>query len=160
MNSIRVAFFDIGETLVRSRTGNPPELVNGAFEMVKELRARGIRTGIISNTGDLTREQLVDFLPDGFDFDLFEPSITILSSDPEIGVEKPSSAIFALAYSRATRLISALSPSECLFCGENLVETLAAQAAGFLGLRVLLDADGNTEISSLLSVLDKAGIRS
>ena len=156
MAAVRVAFFDIGGTLVRSRTDGTQIMVEGALRVVETFREKGVLTGLISNTGTLTMEQLVELLPTEFDFSLFEPTLTVLSSDPEVGVAKPDAAIFALAYARATLLAAVVKPSECFFFGEDPIEVLAAQAVGLIGVRVVTD-DGGTELSSLLGNLEKSG---
>ncbi len=123
---VKVVFFDIGNTLVRGE-----QWVPGAKDAIAKLKANRIRVGLISNTGVLSREELADrFLPADFQVDDFEQGIVFLSS--EIGVEKPSLAIFSLAVQHA-----GVSPWETLFVGESLIETLMAQAAGMRSARIL-----------------------
>jgi putative hydrolase of the HAD superfamily len=121
----KAIFFDIGNTLISRKAWLP-----GALEAVQAIRDQRIKTGIISNTGDLDRDQLAKLLPDDFDFGLFEEHLTILSS--EVGVQKPNLGIFSLAVQHA-----GCSPWESMFVGESLTETLAAQQAGMASARIV-----------------------
>jgi HAD superfamily hydrolase (TIGR01509 family) len=117
-------FFDIGETLVdRQANWNP-----GAQSCLSFLRNAGEPLGLISNTGNLSREQLQQHLPAEFDFGLFEPDLVILSS--ELGKEKPDPAIFIHAIAQ-----SGQSPANCIFVGEKLTEVWAAQSVGMRTVR-------------------------
>lgn len=122
---IQVAFFDIGNTLVDRRNNWMP----GAQNVLGELKTKGVRLGLISNTGNLDRDQLQDLLPGDFDFDVFEEGLVILSS--EVGVEKPNLGIFLLAVQHA-----GVSPWETAFIGEELDQAHAAQSAGMRSLRI------------------------
>ena len=51
---IKAVFFDIGDTLVSGKKWLP-----GAKELVKQLKAQGTRVGLVSNTGNLLREELL-----------------------------------------------------------------------------------------------------
>jgi len=122
--SIKVVFFDIGNTLVSGKQWLP-----GAKEIISEFKASQIRVGLISNTGQLTPEELAERLPADFSFDEFDEGITLLSS--EVGIEKPARAIFSLAIQHAD-----VSPWEAIFVGESLTETVAAQSAGMRAARI------------------------
>jgi FMN phosphatase YigB (HAD superfamily) len=123
---IRVAFFDLGNTLVVTADRSwAPE----AQAVLAELHTRGLRLGVISNTGDLSRDELSPLLPSDFDWSVFADELVILSS--EAGVEKPSLEIFRRAVKAA-----GLDPAECLFCTEDLTDTLAAQRAGIMVARI------------------------
>ena len=98
--------------------------------MLAALHQKGIRLGIISNTGNLTRAELVKTLPADFNLGIFEEQLIIFSS--EVGVEKPDLQIFQLALAK-----TAINAEECLFCTEDLVHTLVAQQIGFRTARVL-----------------------
>jgi FMN phosphatase YigB (HAD superfamily) len=76
-----------------------------------------------TNTGNLTRLQLVAMLPPDFDLAQFEDHLIVCSS--EVGVEKPGLEIFRLALARAS-----VEARKCLFCTEELLHTLAAQQVG------------------------------
>ena len=101
--AIKVIFFDIGNTLVSKKQWLP-----GAQEFVRAVKEKKIRVGLISNTGDLTRDKLQQLLPEDFDFGTFEDGLILLSS--EIGIEKPSLGIFSLAVQHAD-----VSPWETMF---------------------------------------------
>lgn len=120
---IGVAYFDLGETLVTQTR----QWVEGAQATLEELRRRGLRLGIISNTGQLTRDELASRLPLNFDFGRFEEPLILLSS--EIGVQKPELAIFLTAVQRA-----GVPPSSVVFCTENGLHALASQLAGIKAL--------------------------
>ena len=60
---------------------------------------------------------------------MFEPQLIILSS--EVRIEKPDPRIFQLAVQK-TRLPA----RECLFCTEDLLDTLVAQKVGMCVARV------------------------
>jgi putative hydrolase of the HAD superfamily len=124
--TIAVIFFDLGETLVTK----PRRWLPGANALLDGLRQQGVRLGIISNTGDLTtRAQILDLLPIDFDLTRFERALTLFSS--EVGLEKPQKAIFEEAATRA-----GVPANQCLYCSEDIVETLMAQHAGMRSIRV------------------------
>jgi putative hydrolase of the HAD superfamily len=116
---VHVVFFDLADTLVTSSQG----WVTGAQGVLSTLRTKGVRLGVISNTGTLSRTQLLQLLPSDFDMKVFESKLVLLSS--EVGVEKPALEIFQRAVERA-----GAQPSQCLFCTENFADTLAAQQVG------------------------------
>ncbi len=122
--TIKAIFFDIGDTLIRKK-----EWLPGSREFVSAMRERKLRLGLISNTGNLSREDLEKLLPPDFDFGLFEEGLTLLSS--EVGIEKPILGIFSLAVQH-----TGFSPWETMFVGESLTETLAAQKAGMQAARI------------------------
>lgn len=117
-------FFDIGDTLVNERGWQ-----DGACDCLNALSDGGLRLGIISNTGSLSRDELADRLPADFDFALFDDPLILLSS--EVGLEKPDPEIFLKAVE-----LSDLSPKSCVFIGENLSETWAAQSVDMNAFRV------------------------
>ena len=81
---ISTIFFDLGDTLVRSGVR---AWVPGAKETLDALSAKSLRLGIISNTGNLSRDQLSALLPQDFRFEAFEAALILLSS--EVGVRSP-----------------------------------------------------------------------
>jgi len=143
--TIKVIFFDLGETLVTRRRAWVP----GAQGALGELQRRRVRLGIISNTGELTRRAVFETLPMDFDARTFEEGLIIFSS--EVGVEKPDPRIFQLALQRAS-----LSAEECLFCTENLLHTLAAQRAGMRAARVL--PPPGSDVGALVRELTTSGL--
>lgn len=136
--AIKTVFFDIGDTLVTGKAWLP-----GARELVAALKDKGIGVGLISNIGQLLREELQErYLPDDFDFGWFADEIVLLSS--EVGVEKPSLAIFNMAINHAK-----CSPWETLFVAETIKETFAAQAAGMRAVRICKAPDDLQAIAEL-----------
>lgn len=134
---VDVVFFDIGDTLVRKSKWLP-----GAKEVLAKLKSKGVRLGLISNTGNLSRDQLQPLLPDDFDFDNFEEGLVMLSS--EIGISKPSLAIFSLAVHHA-----GVQPWATMFVGESLKEVVAAQSAGMIGARICDSKADYAELAKL-----------
>lgn len=154
MNDLRpckVVFFDLGDTLVVADSG----WVRGAKDTLRALGDRDVRLGIISNTGDLARDQLARHLPDDFDFGAFEGRLILLSS--EIGVEKPDPRIFKQAVERTRETDSDLTSSECLFCTEDLAHTLVAQSVGMRSARLSFRPSAS-DIASLPRVLLDVGL--
>ncbi len=99
----------------------PGEPMPGVREMLADLRARGIRTGVISNLG-WTSEALTDRLQRLLPAHEFE--FVIASSD--YAVRKPNPLIFQAALAKA-----GLSPEEVWFCGDQIdADIFGAQAAG------------------------------
>src|SRR5262245_10068188 len=69
--NIQAIFFDLGETLVTS----PRQWLPDAPALLASLKQRGMRLGIISNTGDLaSRQAILGLLPPDFNINLFEPA--------------------------------------------------------------------------------------
>ena len=99
----------------------PGQPMPGVQDMLAELRAQGIRTGVISNLG-WTGEALTDRLQRLFPEHAFE--FVIASSD--YGVRKPNPLIFRAALSRAD-----LPPEDVWFCGDQIdADVFGAQVAG------------------------------
>ncbi|MDY3561786.1 HAD-IA family hydrolase [Gemmata sp. JC673] len=132
--SIRAAFFDLGDTLV---VASDRRWVAGAREALTDLRGRGLRLGVISNTGNRSRAELAELLPPDFDWGVFCGPLVLLSA--EIGVAKPDPEIFRRAVAA-----SGVTAPECLFCTESLLDALVAQRVGMRAARVLPppNADG------------------
>jgi FMN phosphatase YigB (HAD superfamily) len=130
---VKVIFFDLGMTLVDPDT---KRWIPGAQAVLKALPAEGVRLGIISNAGAMTRTQLKKLLPADFDFNIFEAKLVVLSS--EVKIEKPRLDIFRLAVKNA-----GITAAQCLYCSENLLETLAAQRAGMSAARVIPPPNGD-----------------
>jgi FMN phosphatase YigB (HAD superfamily) len=141
--TIQTVFFDLGDTLVKV----PKVWLPGADALLQSLKSRGYRLGIISNTPGLTsRAAIFGLLPDDFDINLFKPALVLFSS--EVGLEKPNPEIFEKAVERAGH-----AAGECLYCSENLVETLVAQHAGLLSIRV--QTAPNSDLDTIEEKLDK-----
>jgi len=123
----KAIFFDLGLTLVGQDTAH---WNLGAPALLSHLRTAGVKLGIISNTGDMTRAQLQSRLPTDFRFTSFDPALILLSS--ELHLVKPDLAIFRLAVTKA-----GVPANQCLYCSEDLVETLAAQRIGMKAARLI-----------------------
>ena len=124
--AITVIFFDLGDTLVTT----PRRWLPGAKDLLSSLRQHGFRLGVISNTRGLaTRADILKVLPTDFDPAAFEAVLTLFSS--EVRKEKPQKAIFEEAVARAAE-----PANQCLYCSEDIVETLMAQQAGMRSIRV------------------------
>lgn len=156
-------FFDLGDTLVRTASASPRGIifnwVQGARELIRELRQAGFGLGIISNTGPLSRNELLAKLPADFSFDLFDPRLVLLSS--EVKLDKSDPRIFRLAIHRAQDVDNpgarlGIDPWNCLFCGEALEEILTAQRVGMIGARVQLQPQ--PDIGRLSTQLRDAGL--
>ena len=100
-----VVFFDLGDTLVDGK--HPTTWVPDARGVLDLLHQKGLRLGLISNTGNLTRLQLVAMLPPDFDLAQFEDHLIIFSS--EVGVEKPGLGDFSAGSSASFRRSSEMS---------------------------------------------------
>ena len=128
MTSLTTIFFDLGETLIRPVVENG-ELVrfvpfDFTLPVLGDLAARGLRLGVISNTGTETRQHMEELLEDAELLDFFEANLLIFSS--EVHLTKDNPAIFMLAASRATE-----AAARCLFVGEDPQERDVATQAGF-----------------------------
>lgn len=136
---IAVVFFDLGDTLVTSDR----HWISGAKLLLHSLRQAGLQLGIISNTGGLiNRADILKLLPPDFDLSAFEANLTIFSS--EVGKEKPRAEIFLEAVTR-----SGLPATQCLYCSENIVETLMAQDVGMRSVRVQSPPNNDLSVLSL-----------
>src|SRR4051794_30538460 len=120
----KVIFFDLGETLVSNRMWVP-----NARELLNRLELDGLRLGIISNTAQLDRKSLNEFLPADFNWSQFEESLILLSS--EVHIEKPNVGIFKLAIDKA-----GIASHLCLFCSENPLDCLVSQQVGMHSYRL------------------------
>ena len=131
MTTIKSIFFDIGDTLGIPVFSPPPvqlvrvDLFFFAAELLRSLSDRGLRLGIISNTGDIDGARLDETLNAAGIRDFFEPALRLYSKD--VGLEKNSPEIFRVAAERAG---PAATPQACLFVGENETERGFASDAG------------------------------
>jgi FMN phosphatase YigB (HAD superfamily) len=149
--AITTIFFDLGYTLVDTKRR---AWLPGMKEGLDRLRAHNLRLGIISNTGDFTRDQLKEkYLPPDFAFSDFEDPLVILSG--EVGLKKPDPEIWRLAAQRANERIDA-----CLFVGEDLTETWFAQEAGMRSVRIgdlakstIYQGDPRIDMDELINLL-------
>lgn len=136
----RAVFFDIGGTLASPILSPAGKLVGldtdpAVFPVLDRLKGRGVRLGIISNTGRETEASMRAALEGSGLYGYFDPGLLIYSSTlpetdpytkPPAELEpKPDPSVFAYAAHR-----SGLDPSACVFVGEDRVERAGAQAAG------------------------------
>ncbi len=126
VDRIRYLFFDLGDTLVQGKNW-----VGGALNLIHDMRQRGLKLGIISNTGALTRDDLSPHLPVDFSFDSFSEKLIILSG--EVGYEKPDPRIFTHAIN-----VTESKAHFSLFVTENQEHALVAQSVGMRSARVRL----------------------
>jgi putative hydrolase of the HAD superfamily len=104
----------------------PPALVDGADETLRELKTRGYRIGLISNTGRTPGYALRDILAA---LDL-APSIDVMVFSNEHGHCKPQPSIF-----EELRRGLAVDFDEIVFIGDNpYVDVHGAQRAGMQGV--------------------------
>jgi hypothetical protein len=126
---IAVVFFDLGGTLGSPSLSPPPihlvgfEVFDFTLPVLDELRDRGLRLGVISNTGEDDGPAVDAVLERAGIRDFFEPSLRIYSRD--VGMSKDSPRIFLLAAERAGE-----SASRCMFVGEDPAERAFAEQAG------------------------------
>jgi putative hydrolase of the HAD superfamily len=125
---------------------------DGLVETLDELRARGIRVGLISNC----TEEVADVWPETSFARLFDAAVFSATA----GLAKPAPAIYRLAASEL-----GVEPSECLFVGDGANDEL--RGARDVGMTpVLIHRDGHEptwenlrdwdgpRITSLTQVLD------
>ncbi len=113
---------DLEEAYARAAVEVLPSLVDGAPEVLAELKARGYRLGLISNTGRTPGSALREVLDE---LDLAQHIDAMVFSN-EHGVCKPRTSIFA-----ALREALGVDYGETLFVGDNLyVDVHGAQRAG------------------------------
>jgi leucyl aminopeptidase len=131
MNVISAIFFDLGDTL-----GVPVLSVDHSLErfepfqftqsVLMGLREKGMRLGVISNTGEEPGARLNEILKQCALLDYFEPILLIYSKD--VGLRKDSPKIFQHA-AKAAGLEA--TPEQCLFVGEDAAERAHALTAGW-----------------------------
>jgi len=150
MATVKLIFFDIGDTLVVKQ-----KVVEGALGVLKQLQAKGIRLGLLSDTDNLTREEVSKQLPQGFlDLSLFEKDLVILSSELSLKLGHPVDKSKIEIFYQVLAL-TGLSAGECLFCTESLTHTLIAQQAGMLTARLQMPP-AKSDIGDLIKALGDA----
>jgi bacterial leucyl aminopeptidase len=93
--------------------------------LLRSLADRGLRLGIISNTGDMDGASVDAILNKAGIRDFFDASLRLYSKD--VGLKKDSPEIFLVAAQRAGL---AGMPQACLFVGEDETERGFAIDAG------------------------------
>jgi bacterial leucyl aminopeptidase len=130
-DKISVVFFDLGDTLGTAVLSAPPVHLTGfqVFSFVPDLlqglRDRGLRLGIVSNTGADGHQTVNAVLLEAGLLGFFEPGLCIYSKD--VGYTKKQVEIFLIAMDRAGM---SQQPGGCLFVGEDNDERLVASNAG------------------------------
>jgi HAD superfamily hydrolase (TIGR01509 family) len=123
---VKAVFFDIRDTLgTVDRPGHLIKFKPTTDQLLQALRdIIGVRIGVITNLPqNVSSETGKQMLADAGILPFLDAQGFVTNHD--VGVEKPHPGIFAAA---AARL--GLRPDQCLFCGENLIEVLAAETAG------------------------------
>ncbi|MDD3981497.1 MAG: HAD family hydrolase [Spirochaetia bacterium] len=112
-------------------------------EVLRKLKDRGFRLGVISNWDPsarpiLQRQGILDF---------FE--VTVISS--EVGVTKPDSKIFEIALEKAS-----VKPENCLYVGDNYYDDAVGASAVGMGYRIInrFGAFGVEELDSSILIRD------
>ncbi|HEX8354857.1 MAG TPA: HAD family hydrolase, partial [Pyrinomonadaceae bacterium] len=124
-----VVFCDIGNILGVPRFTPPPpalEIFSFVEEALATLQEKGVRLGVISDTGAEAAETVEEILKKSGIYEFFEPELLLYSS--VVGKRKNSPEIFQLAAEKAGL---ADHPERCLFVGENPRERSFAAQAGF-----------------------------
>lgn len=124
-------FEELVEAYITPVLRYPPAIVPGAAETVHDLAARGVRVGIISNTGRTPGVILRRLLER---HDMLRDFAVISYSD-EIGYRKPDAEIFL----RTLSLVNA-APGEAAHVGDNpLDDVTGAQGVGMRGVHYAAD---------------------
>jgi FMN phosphatase YigB (HAD superfamily) len=86
-SNVSTIFFDLGDTLGTAVLSPPPPHLVGfqvfdfALSVLQELKARGLRLGLISNTGDDPGSVVDSILRNAGILDFFEDPLRIYSKD-------------------------------------------------------------------------------
>ncbi|MEH1800997.1 MAG: M20/M25/M40 family metallo-hydrolase [Nostoc sp.] len=126
-NTHNVIFFDIGGTLGSPRISPFPYRLEGldvypyVLDILRQLRERNSRIGIISNIGDDKPENVTRVLEKCQIYDLFDSDLIIYGA-------KNSSEIFQFTARQAGH---SDTPNQCLFVGEDSHEQSYAIQAGW-----------------------------
>jgi len=130
-SEVAVVFFDLGDTLGSPILSPPPIHLAGfqvfpfVLSLLQQLKQRGLRMGLISNTGDDTGRRSIRSL-NRRDPTVFRASLRIYSKD--VGLTKEDPEIFRLAITRAG---FSDSPGSCLFVGEDAGERDTAKGPAY-----------------------------
>lgn len=109
----------VAEGILARMLGISGEPVTLMYDLIRELRGRGLKTALLSNSWDVTGYPREDF-PALFD-------AVVISG--EVGLRKPDPAIYRLA---AERL--GVQPAECVFVDDLAGNVRAAAAVGMVGV--------------------------
>jgi putative hydrolase of the HAD superfamily len=106
------------------------------LDLIKEVRAGGILTSMLSNSWGTS---------DGYPRHLFGELFDDVVISGEVGMRKPEERIFRLAAGRL-----GLTPQECAFVDDVEYNVLAAQALGFHAVHHMDHWQTRSELSELL----------
>ena len=108
-----------------------PAITPGVTEAVNELRARGLRLGVISNTGRTPGRVLRQLLADADLLGHFD----VLAFSDERGVRKPATAMFRWVLAAA-----ATDPARAVHVGDEAVSDVAgARSAGMRAIHFVAE---------------------
>jgi putative hydrolase of the HAD superfamily len=113
-------------------------LQHDMLDTVRELRADGLRTGLLSNSWGVR---------DGYPRHLFGDLFDDVVISGEVGMRKPEERIFLLALDRL-----GLSPAECVFVDDVEGNVTAAQALGMTVVHHRDTAATRSRLSTLLAL--------
>jgi leucyl aminopeptidase len=123
-----VTFFDLGNTLAAVQVSSTGDRIESLAvypyvpRVLQNLRAQGVRLGIISNRGSLPEEQVNEALKAAGLYAFFDPELVIYGA-------KDSPRIFEQAAQHAG---GQTAERRMLFVGEDAAERVQARKAGFL----------------------------
>jgi putative hydrolase of the HAD superfamily len=112
-------------------------------KLIRELRATGLRTALLSNSWGITDGYPRDLLADLFDD-------VVISG--EVGMRKPEERIFRLAADRI-----GLTPAQCVFVDDVEGNILAAQSLGFMTVHHTEPGLTRAELAGLLGCASRTG---
>ena len=140
--SLLMAWMDVWKT-----SGRRWQAYSIADEVLRNLSAKGLRLGVISNWDKSAKSILASL---GL-LDRFE--VVVISS--EVGISKPDERIFRLATERA-----GVDPSRCLYVGDNYYDD--AVGASAIGMKYIiinrLESLGVEELAGEPLIQDISGI--
>lgn len=113
------------------------ELQAEMLGLIRELRATGLRTGLLSNSWGAL---------DGYPRHLFGDLFDDVVISGEVGMRKPEERIFLLASGRL-----GVSPGQCVFIDDIEYNIDAARAIGFLAVHHRESASTIAELTGLLA---------
>lgn len=119
------------------------ELQAEMLDLIKELRAAGLRTGLLSNSWGVS---------DGYPRHLFGELFDDVVISGEVGMRKPEERIFQLAVGRL-----GLLPAECAFIDDVEGNIVAARALGFQAVHHREPTLTRAELSGLLAGMPGTG---
>jgi putative hydrolase of the HAD superfamily len=123
-----------------------PEITSEAAEAVYAIRARGIKLGVISNTGRTPGRVLRRLLDDA---DLL-PCFDVLAFSDEVGARKPSAEIFRRVLDQA-----GVDPGGAVHVGDDAVADVAG--ARGVGMRAIHYVPGGGDAALADAVLRRFG---